>query len=261
MSTFTLAISFDHFQFALIHGPNIPGSYAILLFTASDFHHQSHLQPGVFVFLFSFVSVSSFFLELFLHWSPVAYWAPTNLGVHLSVSYLFAFSYCSWGSRGNNIKVLCHSLVQWATFCQNSPPWPVHLGWPYTAWLIVSLSWTRLWSMWSVWLLFCDSGFQSVCPLMEKDKRLMGETDWGGNWVLFWWVGPCSVQFALIQFAVDGQGCVPFLLLDLRPNYDGGTEDNGDLLQKVPCKHSCSQCPRISSRGWIGSGLLQGWAH
>ena len=29
---------------------------------------------------FSFGSVSSFFLELFLHWSPVAYWAPTNLG-------------------------------------------------------------------------------------------------------------------------------------------------------------------------------------
>ena len=27
---------FDHFQFALIHGPNIPGSYARLLFTASD---------------------------------------------------------------------------------------------------------------------------------------------------------------------------------------------------------------------------------
>ena len=26
---------FDHFQFALIHGPNIPGSYAILLFKAS----------------------------------------------------------------------------------------------------------------------------------------------------------------------------------------------------------------------------------
>ena len=26
----------DHFQFALIHGPDIPGSYAILLFTESD---------------------------------------------------------------------------------------------------------------------------------------------------------------------------------------------------------------------------------
>ena len=23
------------------------------------------------------------------------------------------------------------------------------------------------------WLVFCDCGFQSVCPLMEKDKRLM----------------------------------------------------------------------------------------
>ena len=36
MSTFTLAILFDHFQFALIHGPDIPVSYAILLFTASN---------------------------------------------------------------------------------------------------------------------------------------------------------------------------------------------------------------------------------
>ena len=29
---------------------------------------------------FCFGSVSSFFLELFLHWSPVACWAPNNLG-------------------------------------------------------------------------------------------------------------------------------------------------------------------------------------
>ena len=36
MSTFTLAISLDHFQFALIHGPDVLGSYAILLFTALD---------------------------------------------------------------------------------------------------------------------------------------------------------------------------------------------------------------------------------
>ena len=28
---------------------------------------------------FCFGSISSFFLELFLHWSPVVYWAPTNL--------------------------------------------------------------------------------------------------------------------------------------------------------------------------------------
>ena len=38
---------------------------------------------------------------------------------------------------------------------------------------------------------------------------------------------------SLIQFSVDGWGCVPSLLFDLRPNYGGGNEDNGDLLQKV----------------------------
>ena len=34
---------------------------------------------------------------------------------------------------------------------------------------------------------------------------------------------------SLIQFSVEGRGYVPFLLFDLRPNYDGGNEDNGDL--------------------------------
>ena len=29
---------------------------------------------------FCFDYIPSFFLELFLHWSPVAYWAPTDLG-------------------------------------------------------------------------------------------------------------------------------------------------------------------------------------
>ena len=43
-------------------------------------------------------------------------------GICLSVSYLFAFSYCSWGSQGKNAEVVCHSLLQWTTFCQNSPP-------------------------------------------------------------------------------------------------------------------------------------------
>ena len=25
--------------------------------------------------------------------------------------------------------MVCHFLLQWTTFCQNSPLWPVHLGW------------------------------------------------------------------------------------------------------------------------------------
>ena len=48
---------------------------------------------------------------------------------------------------------------------------------------------------------------------------------------------------SLIQFSVDGQGCVPSLLSDLRPNCGGGNEDDSDLLQKVLCTHCHTQCP------------------
>ena len=85
-------------------------------------------------YCFCFGPIPLFFLEFFLHWSPVAYWPPTNLGLLLSVSYHFAFSYCSWGSQGKNTEVVCHSLLQWTTFHQTSPPWPVHLGWSHMAW-------------------------------------------------------------------------------------------------------------------------------
>ena len=44
------------------------------------------------------------------------------------MSSLFAFSYCSWGSEGKHIEVVCNCLLQWTMFCQNSPSWLVHLG-------------------------------------------------------------------------------------------------------------------------------------
>ena len=34
----------------------------------------------------------------------------------------------------------------------------------------------------------------------------------------------------------------------LGPNYGGGNKDNGDLLQKVPCRPCCTQCPQPYSR-------------
>ena len=46
----------------------------------------------------------------------------------------------SWLLPKAKYEVVCHSLLQWTTFCQKSPLWPLHLGWPYAAWLIVSLS-------------------------------------------------------------------------------------------------------------------------
>ena len=42
-------------------------------------------------------------------------------------------------------------FLQWTTFCQDSPPWPVRLGWPFSF-----IDYTRLWSRRSVWLVFCD---------------------------------------------------------------------------------------------------------
>ena len=134
MLMFTIAVSW--WQFTLIHGPNFPGSCATLFFTASDFTSiTSHIHN---MCGFRFGSASSFFLELFLHSSPVAYWALTDLGspsFHIIFFFFFAFSYCSWGSQGKDTEVVCHSLLQWTTFCQNSHH-AVHLGWPYTAWLI-----------------------------------------------------------------------------------------------------------------------------
>ena len=53
---------------------------------------------------------------------------------------------------------------------------------------------------------------------------------------------------SLIQFSIDGQGCVLSLLFDLRPNYGGGNEDNGDLLQNVLCTPCHTQCPQTCSR-------------
>ena len=69
----------------------------------------------------------------------------------------------------------------------------------------------------------------------------MRETNWGGNWVLFWWAGPCSVNFYPIFHR--WWGCIPSPLFDLRPNYGEGIEDNSDLLQTVPCTHCWVSAP------------------
>ena len=85
-------------------------------------------------------------------------------------------------------------------------------------------------------------------------------------------MGGATLSKSLIQFSVDGHGCVPSLFFDLRPNYGGGNEDNGDLFLKVPCMlHSVTpqepdpdmlMCVLESpAEAWIGSGLLQGQRH
>ena len=72
-------------------------------------------------------------------------------GVHLSVSYLFAFSYCSWYSHGKNTGVVCYFLLQWTMYCQKSSLWPIHRGWPCMAWLTASLSYVSSFTTTSLW--------------------------------------------------------------------------------------------------------------
>ena len=79
---------FDHFQSALIHGTNIPGTYAILLFTASDLASiTSSIHNWVLFLLWLHPFIPS---GVILHWSPVAYWAPTDPGS----SSFSALSFC-----------------------------------------------------------------------------------------------------------------------------------------------------------------------
>ena len=116
---------------------------------------------------FCFGCIPSFFLELFLHWSPVAYWAPTDLGSSSFSILSFCLFMLSWRSQGKNTEVVCYSLLQWTTFCKNSPLWPVHLGWPHTAWLRfieldkVVVHVIRLAGCLWLWFL-------SFCPLMPS---------------------------------------------------------------------------------------------
>ena len=134
---------------------------------------------------FCFGSVFSFFLELVLHWSPAAYWAPTDL---MSSSFS-VLSFCLFilfmSSQGWNWSVLAfpspvdHVLSQLSTM--------THLSWMALHNMVHSfieldkavVHVIRLVSF--LWLWF------SVClPSDGKGQVaygsfLMGETDWGGN--------------------------------------------------------------------------------
>ena len=90
--------------------------------------HQT-LLPSPFtstiVHWFCFGSASSFFLKLILHSSPIAYWAPIDLGSSsfsvISFCLFILFMGFSRQEYWNGLPF--PSLVD--TFCQNSLPWPV----------------------------------------------------------------------------------------------------------------------------------------
>ena len=167
MSMFTLAVS-------CFTSSNLPWfmdlTFQVPMQYCSLQHWTLLLSPVTSTtgYCFCFGSFPSFFLELFLHWSPVAYWVLMDLGSSSFSSYLFAFSYCSWGSQGKNTEVVCHSLLQWTALYQTSPSWPARLGWPHRHGLDKAELDKAVVLVWLDLLVFCDYGFSVSalwCPL------------------------------------------------------------------------------------------------
>ena len=193
---FTRHLLLDHIQFTLIHAPNVPGSYAIF-----SLQHQSLLSPpdtyttGHCFHLWSSLFILSGAISPLFPSSILDTYQPGGSSVSVVSFCLFIRGF----SRQEYWSGLPFPPPADHVLSELSPPWLVHLGWPCMAWLIASLSYTRLWSMWSFWLVFCDCDFcyedprivdfSSVCLLMDGDKRLLQASWWerlvvGGNWVL-----------------------------------------------------------------------------
>ena len=207
MSTFTLAIS----CFITSNLPWFMGlTFQVPMQYCSLRHRTLLLSPVTSTgCCFCFGSVSSFFLELFLYWSPVAYWAPTNLGSSsFSVLSFCLFILFMGFSRQKHLSGLPfpspvdHILSE--LFTMTHPTWVALHNMAHS---FIELDKA----------VFCDCGFQSVCPLMEKDKRLLKASWWHRLGILgLVLMGGAMLNKSLIQFSVDGWSCVPSLLFEVK---------------------------------------------
>ena len=96
---------------ALIHGSNIPGSYAILLFIASDSASiTSHAHNWVLFLLWLHPFILSGVVSPLISSSILGTYRPGEFIFQCPI--FFAFSYCSWGSQGKNTEVPFLSPVE-----------------------------------------------------------------------------------------------------------------------------------------------------
>ena len=129
---------------------------------------------------------------------------------------ILSFCLFIWFMGGRNTEVVCHSLLQWTMFCQNSPPWPIHLGWPYMAWFIVSLSRQGYEPCDQFGYIFVILVFTLFALWGIRIKSFWKVSD-GRDW-LWWDLGLALMSGArlskyLIQFSVDGWGFLLFHIL------------------------------------------------
>ena len=158
-------------------------------------------------YCFCFGSIPSFFLDLFLLWSPVAYWAPTDLG---SSSFsILSFCLCILFMRFSRQEYwsglpfpspVDHILSDLSTMTR--PSWVAPQAW---------LSFVELDKavvlVWLDWLVFCDYGFNvsALWCLLAIPTVLLG--------YLLSWMWDISSQ--LLQQSADtapylGQGVSPY---------------------------------------------------
>ena len=128
---------------------------------------------------FCFGTISSFFLELFLCFFLVAFWEPTDLeSSSFSVMSSLLFHSFMGFPRQEYVNVLSfpspvdYVLSDLSTMTH--PPWVAIHGMTHS---FIELD--KVLVHVKILILFCDCGFHSVCPLSDKDKRLLEASWWG----------------------------------------------------------------------------------
>ena len=183
---FTLFL-FDHFEFTLIHGPNMPGSYAILLFIASDFASiTSHVNCALF----------SLWLHLFIIFGVISPPISSSIlgtyqpGEFIFQCHMFLLFHTVHGTKKYWRSLpfpMDHVLSELSTML-----WVALHGTAYTFTELDKVVVHVISLISFLWLWF------SFCLPSNKDKRLMEASWWerlaGENWVFSWWAGPCSVN-------------------------------------------------------------------
>ena len=201
MSTFTPAIS-------CLTTSNLPWfmdlTFQVPMQYCSLQHQTLLLTPvtSTAEYCFCFGPIPSFFLKLFIHWSPVVYWAPTDLVIS-SFSILsfclfilfMGFSRQEYWSGLPFPSPVDHIMSDLSTM-------PARLGWPHRAWLSFIELDKAVVLVWLDWLVFCEYAFSvsALWCLLATPTILLG-------FLLPWtWVSlhSCSSKAQPLLLTLDG---------------------------------------------------------
>ena len=149
-------------------------------------------------FCFGFVSL--FFPELFLHWSPVVYWAPTDLGSSsFSVLSFCLFILLMGFSRQEYwIGLLFPTPVDHVSSELSTRTCPFSVTLHGMAHSFIELNKAVVHVMSLISFLWVSTLYLSTLSILIRIRGLwkspVGRGWLRGNWVLFWWPGPSSVN-------------------------------------------------------------------